>query len=311
MSDQNQASGAALPKARVSKARIAWLWWLIPLGAAALCVWFVYRDFVATGPVLTILFHNADGLETGNTQVNYRGAQVGVVKSMELTPDAEYVKVKVHLISSAKNLARAGSVFWIVRPEVKIGNVSGLRTIISGEYITVQPGSGTPTNSFVAADQQPMVQDPKALHIRLVASNLSSLRELSPVIYRGLQVGEVQRYQLSATGDELLIDAMIREEYAPLVRLNSKFWNAGGINFKVGLFHGAEITAESPQTLLSGAIEFATPPETAPAAVSGAVFRLHDKVENTWKEWRPNVRLHLPERGPATITPSVGRTGPS
>ena len=313
MSEKHQASepGVQLPKARLTKTRTAWLWWLIPLGAAALCVWFVYRDFVATGPVLTILFHNADGLEAGNTQVSYRGAQVGVVKGLELTPDNECVKVKVRLISSAKNLARAGSVFWIVRPEVKIGNVSGLRTIISGEYITVEPGSGAPTNDFVAADQQPIPQDPKALHLRLIAPNLSSLREQSPVIYRGLQVGEVQRYQLSSSGDELVIEAMIRPEYAPLVRLNSKFWNAGGINFKLGLFHGAEITAESPQTLLSGAIEFATPPEMAPAAVSGAVFRLNDKPENAWKEWHPGVQLHLPERGPATVKPSMGQPGSS
>ena len=299
-----------LPKARVTKARTAWLWWLIPLGAAALCVWFIYRDFVATGPVLTILFHNAEGLESDNTQVNYRGAQVGVVKRIELTPDSEYVKVKVRLISSAKNLARAGSVFWIVRPEVKIGNISGLRTIISGEYITVQPGSGAFTNSFIAADQQPTPEDPKALHIRLMASNLSSLREQSPVIYRGLQVGEVERYQLSSSGDELVIDAIVREEYAPLVHLSSKFWNAGGINFKLGLFHGAEVTAESPQTMLSGAIEFATPPEPAPAAVSGAVFRLYDKPENSWKEWRPTVRLRLPERGPAPVRPA-SQTGSS
>ena len=110
-----------------------------------------------------------------------------------------------------------------------------------------------------------------ASSIVAVASNLSSLREQSPVIYRGLQVGEVQRYQLSSTGDEMVIEAMVHEEYAPLVRMSSKFWNAGGINFKVGLLRGAEITAESPQTLLSGAIEFATPPETSPTCWPGCV----------------------------------------
>jgi paraquat-inducible protein B len=33
----------------------------------------------------------------------------------------------------------------------------------------------------------------------------------------------------------------VDEEYAPLVRMNSIFWNAGGINFHPGLFSGANI----------------------------------------------------------------------
>ena len=49
-----------LPKATLKKARPAWLLWLVPLGAAALCVWFIYRDFVASGPLITVYFQNTD-----------------------------------------------------------------------------------------------------------------------------------------------------------------------------------------------------------------------------------------------------------
>jgi len=283
----------------------------VPLGALALCVWFIYRDFVATGPLVTIYFRNADGLEAGNTEVNFRGAQVGVVKDLGLTDDREFVKVRARLVSSAKNLARIGSVFWIVRPEVKVGTISGLRTIISGEYVTVQPGNGPPTNTFTAADQAPIPEQPNSLHLRLLATDLSSLREQSPVIYRGIQVGEVQRYQLASNGDDVIVEVMIRHEYAPLVRLNTKFWNAGGLNFKFGLLHGAEITAESPATLLSGAIEFATPPEPAPAPLDGALFPLYEKPEKSWKEWRPSVKLKLPERAPASARPETVPQGTS
>ena len=69
-----------------------------------------------------------------------------------------------------------------------------------------------------------------------------------------------------------VVDAYIDQEYAPLVRMNSIFWNAGGINFHVGLFSGAKITAESAQTLISGGIDFATPPDFQKAATNGTVF---------------------------------------
>jgi paraquat-inducible protein B len=296
MSEGRSNAGAAkpLPKARIKRGRPAWLLWLIPLGAAALCVWFVYRDYVATGPAISIYFHNAEGLEEGNTQVNYRGAQVGLVKSLELTEDQQQVKVKVRLVSSAKGLARAGSAFWIVRPEVKLGGISGLRTIISGEYIAVEPGGGSPTNSFQGADKAPSPEQPGSLHLLLLAPRMVSLREQTPILYRGIAVGEVLAFQLGKDAQEVIIQARIRPEYAPLVRVNSRFWNAGGIDFTFSLLRGLRLSAESPETLLAGGIEFASPPDLKEAASDGAAFVLHDKPEEAWKQWSPAIKLSLP-----------------
>jgi len=277
--------------------------WLVPLGAAALCVWFVYRDFVATGPALTLYFHDASGLEAGNTAVQYRGTQIGVVKALSLSRDAQFVKVTVRLVSSAKNLAREGSVFWIVRPELKVGAISGLRTIISGEYIAIQPGGGERTNVFTGADKEPVPDQPRSLHITLLSPSVDSLQEKSPIFYRGIGVGQVQSYQLDTNSQDVVIEAVIRPEFAPLVRRNTRFWNVGGINFRFGIFRGAEISAESPSTLLGGGMEFATPPEPESQAANGAVFRLYDKPEDAWKDWRPVIALQLPPRAPETVTP--------
>jgi paraquat-inducible protein B len=292
------------PKAVIKKGRSTWLLWLIPLGAAALCVWFIYRDFVAAGPLITIYFQTADGLEEGNTQVQYRGAQIGEVKSISLADGGQRVKVTARLTGSAQGLAQVGSTFWIVRPELKVGAISGLRTIVSGEYITVQPGKGAPTNIFVAVEQPPRSEQPDALLISIRAPALESLQDQSPIFYRGIQVGEVLGYQLAENAQAVMIRARVRAEYAPLVRLNSKFWNAGGIDVRIGLFHGAEISAQSPQTLLSGGLEFATPPELGEAAANGAVFQLNDKPKDEWKNWAPSIPLHLPGQAPAFLLPS-------
>ena len=303
-SDENSKPSAALPKAKITKTRRAWWLWLIPLGAAALCVWFVYRDYIATGPLVTIYFQDASGLEPNNTQVRYLGATIGQVKAIQISPDRKSVEVKARLAGFAGNLARAGTTFWIVRPELKVGAISGLRTIISGEYVTVRPGDGPPTNNFVGAEKEPVPEQPGALHITLLMQNVGSLQEQSSVYYRGIPVGEVLKYQLANDAQGVVLQARIRKEYAPLVRENTKFWNAGGIDFHFGLFRGAEISAESAKTLLSGGIEFNTPPELGQAATDGAVFRLYDKPEDAWKNWMPVINLNLPEHAPETAPPT-------
>ena len=293
-----------LPKAVIKKTRHAWWLWLVPLGALALCVWFVYRDFVATGPVVTIYFHDASGLQENNTQIRYLGATVGQIKGLALAKDSSRVEVKARLTGSAAHLARAGTVFWIVRPELRVGAISGLRTIISGEYVAVRPGNGARTNIFAGAESEPIAEEPGALHVTILMPSLRSVQEESSVYYRGVKVGEVLKYQLSDDAQEVKLEARIHKEYAPLVRVNSKFWNAGGIDFHFGLFRGAEISAESAKTLLSGGLEFATPTDAGEPAADGAVFRLYDKPEDAWKNWMPAIHLNLTNQPMDTNNPA-------
>ncbi len=276
-----------------------------------MCAWFAYRDFVSTGPTITIYFENADGLEEKNTQLKFRGANVGQVNGIALMKDNQRVKVTAQLSGSARNLARDGSVFWIVRPELKVGAISGLRTIISGEYIAVKPGTGPPTNSFAGADKEPVNEQPGALQISLTASRLGSLQEQTPVYYRGIQVGEVLYYQLGADGREVVIHACVWEEYAPLVRMESKFWNAGELSLHAGLFRGIDISADSPKTLISGGIEFATPPDAQSPATNGTSFVINEAPEDKWKTWSPTaVSLHLPEQASPSNAAPVSNMGP-
>ena len=298
----------ALPRAKIEKSRIAWVLWLIPIAAAGLCGWFIVRDVVLQGPTITIYFPSIDGLAKQTSFLEYRGVVVGQVTGIKLTPDKKQAAVEVKLTGPAANIARRGSIFWIVRPELKLGNVSGLRTIVSGNYIAIQPGNGEPTNEFAGAEQPP-VEHKGSLEIALRSPQLGSLQEGSPVFYRGIQVGEVLRSRLGADAREVIIDTFIRSNYAPLVRLNSKFWNAGGLNIHLGLFSGAQISAESAQTIISGGIEFATPPDFEDAATNGTVFALNEKLDDAWKKWAPAIALETPppaaEESPSSHTESL------
>lgn len=279
-----------LPKAIVEKSYLTWSLWLIPIAAACICGYFVLHDVVFSGPTVTIYFQNADGLQEKNSMVKYRGIKIGEVQSVKLMEKGARVAVTAKLDRSAGNLARQGSVFWIVRPELKVGSISGLRTIVSGNYVTVQPGSGARTNVFTGAEEAP-IAPATAMNIVLLADDLDSLEKQSQIFYHGVQVGEVMDFRLSENARHVIVDARILQNYAALVRVNSKFWNAGGISVHAGLFSGIDISAQSAQTVVSGGIAFATPPDYGPAATNGTVFALNEKEDDAWKNWNPEISL--------------------
>ena len=227
--------------------------------------------------------------------VKYRGVDVGTIASLQLANDSTNVAVCVKLQHSAADLARQGSLFWIVRPELKLGAISGLRTIVSGNYITVQPGNGERTNTFVGLEEAP-IQPVPSINITLLADDLGALQNLSEITYRGIQVGEVMDFHLDEDARYVVVHARILQNYTPLVRVDSKFWNAGGISAHLGLFSGLNISAESAQTLISGGIAFATPEAYGPPATNGTVFILNDKEDSSWESWNPHIPLQsVPE----------------
>lgn len=298
------ASTGDLPKARTVKNWKTRLFWLVPIGAALLAGWFIYSDLIKRGPTLHIYFDDAQELQPGKSEVRFRGAQIGMVKKIKLTKDNKRVEITVSLDGSAKNVAREGSLFWIVRPHIGVEEIKAPRTIVSGNYVTVEPGNGKPKTQFNGLSAEPIIEPPGDLNIMLIAEKLGSVKPRTPVFYRGFQVGEVRRCDLGPTSQTVSIMVQIREHFVPLVRLDSKFWNAGGINFNVSL-SGLDISSQSAQTLISGGIAFATPDMPGQQVPKGTSFRLYDKPEQPWLAWEPSIPLN-----PTNDAPQQTSTNP-
>jgi paraquat-inducible protein B len=279
-----------LPKAKLEKNWKTHFFWLVPIAAAALAGWFIYSNLFKAGPTIHIYFDSADGVEQGKTELKYRGASLGEVKSLKLTPDHQKVEVTMALTPSGKDFAREGTRFWIVKPEVGAAQISGLRTIVSGDYITGEPGKGEPQKRFTGLSDAPVVEPPGTLRIRLLAEKAGSLKERSPVFFRDVQIGEVFKTDLGPDSQTIQITVDIDKRYAPLVRMNSKFWRAGGIHANLSL-SGLNISAESAKALLSGAVEMATPDASEKEAPRGTDFRLYDKPDDAWLAWSPMIQL--------------------
>jgi len=285
-------TGEELPKARIRRRRLFRLVWVVPAVALAVGVYLVWQHMRALGPEIAIRFGDASGLRVGQTPVIYRGVQIGEVTRIELTDDHKQALVKARLHRSARPLATEGAVFWIVRPQIGLNQVTGLSTVLSGPEIHVLPGKGeTVQSEFKGLDGAPVGIGATGLRIILRAERPKGVRVQTPVNYRGVEVGAVQRIELAPNSASADLHILIGSRYAGLVRAGSAFWNASGVQASGGILKGIEIEIESLRTLYTGSIEFATPSEKAPRVKPGTVFFLHDKPKDEWLNWSPKIAL--------------------
>jgi paraquat-inducible protein B len=279
-----------LPRAAVRRRRFAYFVWVIPVIAALVAGWLVYEREREKGPEITIRFKDGGGLRVGQTPLRYRGVQIGEVSGVDLSPDHEYVEVKARLRRSTAELAREGAMFWVVRPQVGFGNITGLNTVLTGPEIHVLPGQGGESKTFTGLERAPAALGAPGVRVVLKAERPKSLRPNSPVYYRGVEVGLVQEIDLGSNGTSADIHVLVFQRYAGLVRTGSAFWNSSGINVKGGLLKGMEVEFESMRALIAGGIEFASP-ENSPRARNGATFFLHESPKNEWLAWTPKVPI--------------------
>lgn len=266
------------PDARLRPRRwFSWVW-LVPAVAAAIVIGLAIRGLEERGPLITISFTDAEGLQPGDTKIRHKDVDLGTVESVYLTRDMSRVVVRARMRRSASAHLTAGTRFWIVRPRVGFGGISGLSTLVSGSYIEMYPGDGAPERNFVGLDEPPaLIPDTPGRSFTLRTGDLGSLVGGSQISYRGVPVGEVEGFALDRQHHQIEIYAFIRSPYESLVHPESRFWNSGGVDVSVGV-QGLRFRASSWQQLVSGGISFDTPDAALvkPSSDRGSVFRLYD-----------------------------------
>ncbi|HXV26229.1 MAG TPA: MlaD family protein [Alphaproteobacteria bacterium] len=264
------------PRAALRKRRGISLVWLVPLVAAAVAVWLGIVTLREQGPTIFISFDTAEGLEAGKTKVKYKDVEIGLVEEVRLSPDRRGVVVEAKMTKEAAPLMTEDSRFWVVRPRVGLGGVTGLGTLFSGAYIGIDPGKGPLARKFTGLKEPPPVtSDVPGREFILEAEALGSIAPEAPVYFNGLKVGQVLSYQLDPKRNRFIIPIFIETPHDQLVRAGSRFWNASGVDVSI-TGDGVDISMESLPALLSGGVAFDTPGieadgETAP---SDTVFRL-------------------------------------
>lgn len=299
-----------LPEARVTRSRWgAAAIWVVPLIAAIVAGYLIYDRLKERGPEITIRFRDGSGIRVGQTPILYRGVPVGEVTGVGLSEDQRHVEIRARLQRSARSIAREGSMFWILRPEVGIGSITGLGTVITGPEIQALPGTGEDRTVFNGLDSAPAALELRGLKVVLRTGRLGSLQRNSPVYYRGVEVGVVQEATLAPDATAVHVHVLIRQRYARLVRANSVFWNVSGVSLSGGIFKGVEFKLESLRSLAAGGINFATPNDSARQVTDGQVFPLHADGRREWLSWAPRIPLPVDKDGAAANAQESGKDG--
>ena len=273
-----------VPKAdiRTGKRRISVVW-LVPLVALAIGGWLVLKAISEKGPTVTITFKSAAGLEAGKTKIKYKDVELGQVTSIELDDKLSQVVLKAELVKQAEKFVSQNTRFWVVRARVAAGSISGLGTLFSGAYIGLDPGKpGKPATHFEGLEVPPVVTaDEPGSHFVLRAASLGSLNVGAPVFFRRIEVGQVVSYQLDEDGQAVTINVFVHDPHHQLVRKNTRFWNASGLDVAIGA-DGIRVDTESFVTLMIGGIAFDTPTNMEPGEPAGEndIFDLYKNRES-------------------------------
>ena len=295
-SDPNVADGGAeFAVARVERKRRFSLIWLIPIVAAVAGAWLVYVTLSQRGPMISITFQTASGIEPGKTPIRYRDVQLGVVDQVSLTDDLQHVVVTARMSKEAEKQLRTGTQFWVESARVTAAGVSGLGTLLSGAYIVMRPGPGDPTHQFTGLDEAPVYQvNLPGKNYVLRAAKLGSVSAGAPIYFRGIQVGSVLGHKLDETGRDVSVYAFVGAPYDAFVREETRFWNASGIDVSVTV-NGLNVRTESLQSIIAGGVAFDTPADAddSKVAAANAVFPLYASYEEVQ---RAKYTLRVPLR---------------
>ncbi|MEX3985490.1 intermembrane transport protein PqiB [Paraburkholderia sp. EG287A] len=251
--------------------------WLVPFIAALIGIGLVARSVLERGPDITISFRTAEGLEPGKTQVKYKDVEIGMVKTITLSKDLSHVLVEVQLTKQAEKFAVKGTRFWVVRPRIGVGGVSGLGTLLSGAHIGADAGRSQDTqDAFTGLEAPPAVTvDQKGTSFVLHGNSLGSINTGSPVYYRHLQVGQVVGFSLNKDGTGVTFHVFVNAPYDQYVGLDSRWWQASGIDLRLDS-SGFKLNTQSLASVVLGGIAFQSPPgqPVGSAAPNNASFQL-------------------------------------
>jgi len=208
--------------------------WLVPILAILLGGALLINDYLNKGTKVTIQFKNAQNLVAGKTKIKYLNIEIGEIKSISLNEDDTGVIATARLKNNVKHLLVEDSKFWIVKPRVGVGGISGLETLLSGAYLGLIPGrSENSTSSFIGIDGIPPAGKDEPGRRLSLRSNSSQLHaEGTSIFYRGYPAGSIENVQLNLEDSATYYEVFIRSPYDQLITKNTRFWDISGVSFE-------------------------------------------------------------------------------
>lgn len=257
--------------------------WLLPVCALLVSAWLIYKSVSEKGPLITIDFPTAEGLEVDKTKIRYLDVEIGKVTAIAINDDLKTIRVSARMNRSAQDYMKKNTSFWVVRPQVSLGGISGLGTLLSGAYIEIKPGSGPDERHFTGLTVPPVLKTATpGKQFILETSDLGSLKPRTPINFHGITVGEVLSHEFTETSDAIRLTIFINAPYDQFVRKNTRFWIDSGLDLSAGA-EGFKVRTGPLISLLSGGIAFRASGKDGIKDIQpeNSVFKLYDNYEQS------------------------------
>jgi paraquat-inducible protein B len=263
---------SAIVRSTIDRTRRLSLIWAIPVVTLFIGGWLAWKTLSERGPLITVTFETAEGLQATQSHVRHKEVDMGVVQKIALAADLKRVVVTVRMNKEAEPLLTDKARFWVVRPRFFAGSISGLSTLFSGSYIDLLPSGlgGAPQSDFTGLENPPVLQsDVPGRTFLLEATRIGSLNLGSPIMFRDLEAGEILGWDVGEMARNITVHAFVRAPFDKYVHDNSHFWNASGATVQLGA-NGLQFQVESLRAVVLGGIAFDTPDDPKVTVESAA-----------------------------------------
>ncbi len=253
-------SDKELPRAQITPLKTISKIWIVPIVAIFIGAWMLYIHISNKGPLVEIRFETGEGIEAGRTKIKINNVEVGKVESLILNSDAEGVMVTARIRKQNSHLLRQDTQFWVVRPRIGKGGVSGLGTLFSGAYIELSPGLSDKTKiEFVGLETEPVTPSgTPGLHITLNTGGYKAFDVGDPILFHGIEVGRIEHVYFNTEERVVYYDAFVEHPHDGLVTKNTKFWEVNGVEVDLSA-DGIRVQSGTLETMISGGVTFDVP----------------------------------------------------
>src|SRR5260221_4686206 len=266
--------------------------WILPAVVILAGAFVVIHEMVVQGTSIEIRFHNAEDLEANKTKIRYKDVEIGDVRDIHVSKDRKEVVVTAMIHRDAGRYRVAVPLFWVVRPRVPAAGVTGLGTLGSGSYISVDVGrSAIGSKHFVGLEVPPIVTSDLPGHkFVLHADDLGSLGIGSSVFYRHITAGQVVAYALDPGGAGVTLTIFVNPPFDTYVTGGTRILRASGIDMSISS-DGVKLRTESLTSILQGGVAFqALPGSATTAAPNDTAFTLYPDEDHAMRPIETEIR---------------------
>jgi paraquat-inducible protein B len=266
--------------------------WILPAVVVLAGAFVVIHEKLAQGTNVEITFHNAEDLEANKTKIRYKDVEIGEVRDIHVSKDRKEVIVTAVIHRDASEYLVEDTRFWVVRPRVSAAGITGLGTLVSGAYISVDIGKSTNrSRRYVGLEVPPIVTDDLAgRQFVLHSDDLGSLSIGSSVFYRHIVAGEVVGYSMDPGGTGVTLKVFINAPFDGYVTAGTRFWQASGIDMSFNS-NGVKVRTESLTSILQGGVAFQALPGSPSSAVpANTSFTLYPDEDRAMRPTETEVR---------------------